>query len=101
MLVHSSHNIVEDRISEDSGTKKPDTGIFPCQRIRKMLEDKEIRIAEELFIPDIELDQIQPASIDLRLGRYAYPVRSSFLPGAKNTVLEKMRQLDEHFDKFK
>lgn len=96
----SQEDIAEDRISDTVAKSAPYTGIFPCQRIRQMLDNKEIRLAQEVF-PDIELDQIQPASIDLRLGHYAYPVRSSFLPGANNTILEKMRQLDEHFDKFK
>ena len=38
--------------------------------------------------------QIQPASIDLRLGPVAYRVRASFLPGPDATVLEKIQQLD-------
>lgn len=102
MLPQSSHIAVqtEDKVVKNS----PDTGIFPYQRIRRMLDDKEIRLAQqEIHNPDIqiELDQIQPASIDLRLGHYAYPVRSSFLPGAKKTVLEKMRELDGDVDKFK
>lgn len=79
----------------------PYTGIFPRQKIKEMLDNKEIRVAGPMFVSDIEEDQIQPASIDLRLGDYAYPVRSSFLPGANTTVREKMRQLDEHFDTYK
>jgi dCTP deaminase len=46
-------------------------------------------------------DQVQPASIDLRLGDFAYRVDASFLPGKGNRVLEKLKQLDEAFDKFK
>ncbi len=45
--------------------------------------------------------QIQPASIDLRLGDYAYPVGTSFLPGSGMKVLEKMKRLDDRFDDFK
>lgn len=103
MAVQNSRSIAEDRVTaqtEDPVVKRtPDTGIFPCQRIRQMIDNKEIRAAGN--IADIIPDQIQPASIDLRLGNYAYPVRSSFLPGAKKTVIEKMRELDEDFDKFK
>jgi dCTP deaminase len=39
-------------------------------------------------------EQVQPASIDLRLGPVAYRVRASFLPGPDATVPEKIAQLD-------
>jgi dCTP deaminase len=35
-------------------------------------------------------DQIQPASIDLRLGETAYRLRASFLPGAGKRVLDRL-----------
>ncbi len=35
-------------------------------------------------------DQVQPASLDLRLGETAYRVRASFLPGASSTVQDKL-----------
>jgi dCTP deaminase len=41
-------------------------------------------------------DQIQPASLDLRLGRRAYRVRASFLPGPNRTVTERLEQLSLH-----
>lgn len=41
-------------------------------------------------------DQIQPASLDLRLGRTAYRVRASFLPGAEHTVADKIGALTLH-----
>jgi dCTP deaminase len=72
------------------------TGILPCQAIQEMLENGEIKLLAEL-----DADQIQPASIDLRLGHYAYPVDTSFLPGPNLTVFEKMQQLDERFEDFK
>src|SRR5689334_14166960 len=53
------------------------------------------------LLSPIDADQIQPASIDLRLGECAYPVDTSFLPGKGMRVLEKMKQLDERFDNFK
>jgi dCTP deaminase len=43
---------------------------------------------------DIEEDQIQPASLDLRLGRHAYRVRASFLPGPDSTVMDRIKELD-------
>jgi dCTP deaminase len=72
------------------------TGIFPCQTIREMVRSGEITATT-----DITDDQIQPASIDLRLGAYAYPVTTSFLPGHGVSVLEKMKQLDPHFEDYK
>ena len=44
------------------------------------------------FVPD----QIQPASLDLRLGEIAYRVRASFLPGPGATVAERIDDLKLH-----
>lgn len=41
-------------------------------------------------------DQVQPASLDLRLGRTAYRVRASFLPGPRATVEDRIAQLKLH-----
>jgi dCTP deaminase len=41
-------------------------------------------------------DQVQPASIDLRLGEIAYRVRASFLPGPHSTVAERIDELKLH-----
>ncbi|TMJ34924.1 MAG: 2'-deoxycytidine 5'-triphosphate deaminase, partial [Alphaproteobacteria bacterium] len=38
----------------------------------------------------LQSDQIQPASLDLRLGDVAYRVRASFLPGPQTTVVERI-----------
>ncbi|MGH9771858.1 MAG: 2'-deoxycytidine 5'-triphosphate deaminase [Candidatus Acidiferrales bacterium] len=67
------------------------TGVFPSQTLRQMARDKEIVACRE-----IEPDQFQPASIDLRLGSRAHRVRGSFLPGIGTTVEEKIRQLDAY-----
>jgi dCTP deaminase len=75
------------------------TGILPYQAIKTMIANREIRAAG--ILDQIEPDQIQPASIDLRLGAYAYPVDTSFLPGRGVPVLDKMRQLDPDFERFK
>jgi dCTP deaminase len=73
------------------------TGILPSQKINEMLKNNEIK---GLFT-NIDYDQVQPASIDLRLGNYAYPIDTSFLPGRGMKVLEKMKQLDDRYDNFK
>ncbi|HXW41414.1 MAG TPA: 2'-deoxycytidine 5'-triphosphate deaminase [Xanthobacteraceae bacterium] len=41
-------------------------------------------------------DQIQPASLDLRLGAVAYRVRASFLPGPGITVSRRIAELKLH-----
>ena len=67
------------------------TGILPFQSINAMLREHEIWSKAEILA-----DQIQPASIDLRLGPIAYRIRASFLPGPESTVLDKIQQLDAY-----
>src|SRR5262245_23580949 len=67
------------------------TGILPSQAIRAMIGGGEI-----LAAPDIETNQIQPASLDLRLGKVAYRIRASFLPGPDATVRDKLGELKFH-----
>jgi dCTP deaminase len=86
-----------------STTRIPDyTGILPGQKIKEMVRDREI-IAIGIMGVDSQIDddQVQPASIDLRLGTWAYPVDTSFLPGRAMKVLDKMKQLDPKFEDFK
>ncbi|KJS09989.1 MAG: 2-deoxycytidine 5-triphosphate deaminase [Hoeflea sp. BRH_c9] len=44
----------------------------------------------------LDADQIQPASLDLRLGARAYRVRASFLPGPSARVEDKLGRLSMH-----
>jgi dCTP deaminase len=67
------------------------TGILPFQAINNMVREHEIWSKSEILA-----DQVQPASIDLRLGPTAWRVRASFLPGPESTVLDKMQQLDAY-----
>ncbi len=68
-----------------------DTGILPDNQIAELFE------SGALSAP-IRLDdnQIQPASLDLRLGTKAWRVRASFLPGPGNRVSDKLDQLKLH-----
>ena len=59
-------------------------GILPWQEIVDFVNSGKIRAPKEFAE-----DQIQPASIDLRLGNEAYRVRASFLPGKSTTLLNK------------
>src|SRR3954451_492633 len=66
-------------------------GILPDHRIAELAKSGGIRPAR-----DFAADQIQPASLDLRLGKVAYRVRASFLPGPKTTVAERIAELKLH-----
>jgi dCTP deaminase len=91
--------MVTNPIAESPSRQPAYTGILPYQAIREMVYSGEIKVSE--IFKTIEDDQIQPASIDLRLGEFAYPVDTSFLPGRGVRVLEKMRALDADFEKFR
>ena len=62
-------------------------GILPAQSIRALISTGVISAPESLPIAD---SQIQPASVDLRLGSQAFHVRASFLPGKSSTLLAKI-----------
>ncbi|MFT7144387.1 MAG: dCTP deaminase [bacterium] len=66
-------------------------GVLPSQDFERMISCGIIK-ADEL----VEDGQIQPASMDLRLGSVAYRVRAGFLPGNGNTVLSRMEELRMH-----
>lgn len=57
-----------------------------------------VRRGEIVSAVAITPEQFQPASIDLRLGRRAWRVRASFLPGPGATVMERVRQLHDEGD---
>src|SRR5436305_5935049 len=65
-------------------------GILPDRMIAALAQAGGILPAYE-FAPD----QIQPASLDLRLGDIAYRVRASFLPG-RGAVAERIEHLKLH-----
>src|SRR6202451_4404465 len=68
-----------------------DEGILPDRMIAELAADGGIR-AHYPFAPG----QVQPASLDLRLGSVAYRVRASFLPGPGTTVAERINELKLH-----
>jgi dCTP deaminase len=75
-----------------SEKKLPDNvGILPCQSIEALIDEGAITAATP-FAPD----QVQPASLDLRLGPTAWRVRASFLPGAGRTVAERIAVVSMH-----
>ncbi len=64
------------------------TGVLPYQRIRALVRDGRITAAEP-----VADDQVQPASLDLRLGAVAYRLQASFLSGRHSTVARKLDAL--------
>jgi dCTP deaminase len=73
---------------EMARTEPRKTGILPSQEIRELIRNGKIRSGAE--IPD---GQIQPASMDLRLGNVAYRIQASFLPGRTSTIRTKIKDL--------
>jgi len=67
------------------------TGIFPSQALRVLIADGAVTASQP-----ISDDLIQPASIDLRLGEFAWRVQASFLPGPDATVEDKVRAFEMH-----
>ncbi|WMT91589.1 2'-deoxycytidine 5'-triphosphate deaminase [Pelagibacterium sp. H642] len=67
------------------------TGIFSARLIGRLSEAGAIS-ADRPY----DGDQIQPASLDLRLGEKAFRVRSSFLPGPGRTVADRIQTLKLH-----
>lgn len=67
------------------------TGVLPSQAIEKMLEDGAITLDRPLVD-----GQVQPASLDLRLGTVAYRVRASFLAGQGRSVAERLEEFEMH-----
>ena len=69
----------------------PAAGILPVQAIRGLIDQGYVKLAE----PPL-LNQLQPASLDLRLGASAFRVRASFLPGAGSKIADKLHDLKLH-----
>jgi len=67
------------------------TGVLPDHAIRALIDNR--TITSDI---DILPGQIQPASLDLRLGITAYRVRASFLAGANRTVTERLADFKMH-----
>lgn len=67
------------------------TGVCPNQHIEAMMESGAIAAD-----PPIMSEQVQPASLDLRLGSVAYRVRASFLAGRGRSVQERLGEFEMH-----
>jgi dCTP deaminase len=66
-------------------------GILPSQSLEKLIAERAIVLAQP-----VGPKQIQPASMDVRLGVKVYRVRASFLPGPGQTVADRLRDVALH-----
>ena len=80
-----------DTLSAVSGAAARATGVLPSHVLRELVRSGEIGAERP-----VTEDQIQPASLDLRLGPVAYRVRASFLPGPEARVADKIAQFAMH-----
>lgn len=62
-------------------------GVLPDTELRQLFNDGAISSSSQL-----DGDQIQPASLDLRLGRDVYRIRASFLPRQARTVADMLSE---------
>jgi dCTP deaminase len=67
------------------------TGVVSSQQIKRMIAAGALSGS-----PDILPEQIQPASLDLRLGQVAYRVRASFLTGSGRSVADRLGEFEMH-----
>ena len=74
-----------------SGMTTAGTGVLPAQMLRALIADGTIGAD-----PAIDPAQVQPASLDLRLGRTAWRVRASFLAGHGNSVAQRLDSFEMH-----
>lgn len=72
-------------------TPSPALGILPAGEIEALCQAGGIVPGQPLAT-----GQIQPASLDLRLGATAYRIRASFLPGPEARVADKLAGLKLH-----
>lgn len=66
-------------------------GVLPSQRLRALIAAGAITGDRPL-----EADQVQPASLDLRLGAFAVRVRASFLAGHGRSVAARLPDFEMH-----
>ncbi|HWC63364.1 MAG TPA: 2'-deoxycytidine 5'-triphosphate deaminase [Rhizomicrobium sp.] len=79
-------------IEGEEGYGRFSTGILPSHVLKRLIATGREILSDTPFTQA----QIQPASIDLRLGPLAYRVRASFLPGKSATVEDKLAQVFMH-----
>ena len=67
------------------------TGVLPSQSLRALIARGALG-ADPAILPE----QVQPASLDLRLGQTAVRLRASFLPGKGRRVADRLAEFEMH-----
>ena len=67
------------------------TGVLPDSALKRMISEGAISA-----VPDVIDEQLQPASLDLRLGTKAYRVRASFLAQDGATISDRLNEFVMH-----
>lgn len=83
---------IDDPGLPDSPYGRNSTGILPSHVLKRLIRARR----EILPAEDITEAQVQPASLDLRLGPVAYRIRASFLPGEASRVADKLSSMVIH-----
>ena len=88
--MHGAHEVVgSNPAGPTSGS--PTGGVLPLQHLRLLADEG--RITAPGGVGPLHF---QPASLDLRLGKRAWRVRASFLPGPDATVRQRISTLSMH-----
>ena len=86
-----SEPMPSEPMTSESMTRESKKGILPAHAIEHLIKTQKI-----LMDHPCAKGQIQPASLDLRLGEVAYRVRASFLPGPDVLVQSRINDLKMH-----
>ena len=81
----------ETNVTHETETSFGAPGVLPVQQLKELI--KSGALAAQGPITNA---QLQPASIDLRLGTKAYRIRASFLPGPRRTVEDRLKDVVMH-----
>jgi dCTP deaminase len=85
LLAESHERLLPFDLPEESLSQN--SGMLPSQWIRRLWKRGQIKGI------DLGDGQIQPASLDLRLGKSAYKIQASFLPGTQSSVQARIERL--------
>lgn len=86
MAVETTHTARAQKAAETEAA-----GILPSHALDALITSGVIAMRN-----GVEAGQVQPSSLDLRLGDVAHRVRASFLPGKARTVRDRLEDLSLH-----
>ncbi len=90
-MPENAETLFPGNASRATAPPRHSTGLLPYQALKELIRTREILAADEFRDA-----QLQPASLDLRLGPIAYRVRASFLPGEEHSVRQRIDQFGMH-----